>query len=354
MNHLRFKPRAIAAGLALCMPTSNAVADCLGMPAGSRQYIEIKGNWGSTGSCPNPVPGDCGDGASGTTSLNAGAGQNLVEPCRLVLDPGEFVFAESDNTANSMSLRHSTSSSSGTFHYNSMVDSFTISGPPGSDGSTVMFTVRCRMIGQLTVGPRSSDGLHIGGGSAELEIGTFSTSPTPSFNEQFRVNDFVTTLFEQLAVRNYGASRPAQEFDRTRTLSLSRTVGQPFDLAFGFNCTGLGSLEIAGPNGLGRAVMTIDFDLPEGFSITSERGWTDPDAPAACPGDIADDFGTTGADGQVSFGDFLALLGLVGPCPGGVSGCTGDIADDFGTLGGDAQVSFGDFLALLGLVGPCP
>ena len=35
----------------------------------------------------------------------------------------------------------------------------------------------------------------------------------------------------------------------------------------------------------------------------------------ACPGDIADDFGVLGADGMVSFGDFLALLGLVGPCP---------------------------------------
>ena len=77
-----------------------------------------------------------------------------------------------------------------------------------------------------------------------------------------------------------------------------------------------------------------------------------------CTGDIADDFGTLpplgGADGQVSFGDFLALLGLIGPCPGGTPGCTGDIADDFGTLGGDGQVSFGDFLALLGLIGPCP
>ena len=34
----------------------------------------------------------------------------------------------------------------------------------------------------------------------------------------------------------------------------------------------------------------------------------------ACVGDIADDFGTIGSDGQVSFGDFLALLGLVGVC----------------------------------------
>ena len=73
-----------------------------------------------------------------------------------------------------------------------------------------------------------------------------------------------------------------------------------------------------------------------------------------CQGDIANDFGTLGSDNFVSFGDFLAMLGLVGPCPGGTPGCIGDIADDFGTLnGGDGSVSFGDFLALLGLIGNC-
>lgn len=73
-----------------------------------------------------------------------------------------------------------------------------------------------------------------------------------------------------------------------------------------------------------------------------------------CSGDIADDFGTTGiTDGQVSFGDFLALLGFIGPCAGGQVACPGDIADDFGTLNPDGMISFGDFLAMLGLIGPC-
>ncbi len=102
--------------------------------------------------------------------------------------------------------------------------------------------------------------------------------------------------------------------------------------------------------GDGREATTIDdeFDLAE-FEANEQIP-----PPPLCPGDIADDFGTLGADGMVSFGDFLALLGLIGPCPGGTPGCVGDIADDFGTLGGDGMVSFGDFLALLGLIGPCP
>ncbi len=48
---------------------------------------------------------------------------------------------------------------------------------------------------------------------------------------------------------------------------------------------------------------------------------------SSCPGDIADDFGTLGADGMVSFGDFLPLLGLIGPCAGGTPGRLVDIAD---------------------------
>ncbi len=89
--------------------------------------------------------------------------------------------------------------------------------------------------------------------------------------------------------------------------------------------------------------------------VTPPTSFSFPGAPGCCPGDIADDFGTLGADGMISFGDFLALLGLIGPCPGGTPGCVGDIADDFGSLnGGDGMVSFGDFLALLGLIGPCP
>lgn len=51
-------------------------------------------------------------------------------------------------------------------------------------------------------------------------------------------------------------------------------------------------------------------------------------------------------DWNVDFDDYLMILGLVGTCPGSVPGCPGDIADDFGTPGGDGEVSFGDILYL--------
>jgi len=102
-------------------------------------------------------------------------------------------------------------------------------------------------------------------------------------------------------------------------------------------------------DGTNRRLYALDLDCGTGTE---------------CLGDIADDFGFTvadggGPDGVVDFGDFVALLGLIGPCDGGVPGCLGDIADDFGFTaadggGPDGVVDFGDFVALLGLIGPCP
>ncbi len=117
----------------------------------------------------------------------------------------------------------------------------------------------------------------------------------------------------------------------------------------GFTLERLFRWELAG----NASEYVIEFTTAES-SVSLDKIAVDTFARVApCKGDIADDFGSPMPDGMVSFGDFLALLGLVGPCPGGATGCLGDIADDFGSPAPDGQVSFGDFLALLGLVGPC-
>ena len=89
-----------------------------------------------------------------------------------------------------------------------------------------------------------------------------------------------------------------------------------------------------------------------GFAIASITVEIIPAPP--CPADVADDFGFAGGDEQVSFGDFLFALTVLGPCPGGTPGCDFDIADDFGFEGADGQVSFGDFLFALTALGLCP
>ncbi len=114
----------------------------------------------------------------------------------------------------------------------------------------------------------------------------------------------------------------------------------------------LGVLGITGMSGIG-------FDDPRDEAwIGSTNGiiyhFSGFDGVFPCAFDLADDFGNPLVrDFQITFGDFLALLGLVGPCPGGTIGCTGDAADDFGSPGADGQVSFGDFLFLIGQIGPC-
>ena len=55
-----------------------------------------------------------------------------------------------------------------------------------------------------------------------------------------------------------------------------------------------------------------------------------------CPADVD-------ADGEVAFGDLLAVLAVFGPC----GGCPEDVD-------ADGQVAFGDLLAVLSAFGPCP
>jgi len=120
-----------------------------------------------------------------------------------------------------------------------------------------------------------------------------------------------------------------------------------------FGDSNLPILRLASASVLDSGVYTCNITNGCG-SVETVAATVSVNAPPSCPGDIADDFGTLGADGMVGFGDFMAMLDLIGTCPGMTPGCDGDIADGFGTLGDDGVVDFGDFLALLGLVGPCP
>ena len=108
------------------------------------------------------------------------------------------------------------------------------------------------------------------------------------------------------------------------------------ELEFG----GVSAAEIlgGGPLPLTDEYQTFTFDVTTGPDVS---------------GGITLQFAAV-TDGQVSFGDFLFALTVLGPCPGGTPGCDFDIADDFGFAGADGQVSFGDFLFALTILGPCP
>jgi len=180
--------------------------------------------------------------------------------------------------------------------------------------------------------------------------------------------DIVADLSNYQDIEVTWANRGSSTGFTSRTVSVS-TDGVSFTEIFTnagtLTSTWVLNLADAGSMLDNAATATIRFHLDGAIDDDNDRGNNRFDniqligtlgMGVECVGDIADDFGSLGGDGMVSFGDFLALLGLVGPCGGGTINpdCIGDIANDFGTLGGDGMVSFGDFLALLGLVGPCP
>lgn len=194
-----------------------------------------------------------------------------------------------------------------------------------------------------------------------------------------------TAAVQLLGEPAYGVFSVGTLADRVQGTGLVRVVGGQLPNAFGLNpgvvtdtTVLLFSFEVqTDASGVGTSVSFTPAVAANGGVVVYASSLGTANSPAvvadvagvtvelisACLGDIADDFGFTlldggGPDGVVDFGDFVALLGLIGPCSNGQPGCLGDIADDFGftaTDGGgpDGVVDFGDFVALLGLIGPC-
>ena len=122
--------------------------------------------------------------------------------------------------------------------------------------------------------------------SLKAEVGNWNTDTNPTLVEQFRVLSFSPAFeaFQSIPFANYGASMPTLEVDMTIDQVLTRTVGAPFDVAFGLEATGNGAGNLsttAAPAEGEYVVGTIDWVLPAGYAITSLGGWTDPEEPTS-------------------------------------------------------------------------
>jgi hypothetical protein len=276
MPPTRFLPFLIAlSATAAFVPPAGA--DVIGMPAGARQWIKVSSNAVASGTCcdhavggvgaiPDPSPNYRGDPAYPLTS---------------------FIYANGDSSANRLRVSYAHYLANGVFHYNSLVDTYTISGPPGSAGTPVNARVIVRATGTLFVGTTIAPNLHYGGSYARLEVGTWNTSTNPAFSEQFRVTPF-SGAFEQyfqIPQTSYGSTQPTLAIDGTVDQVLTRTVGTPFDVAFGLEGTGDGAGNVTwvpSPPDSDYLVATIDWELPPGYTITSTLGWTDPSVVSYC------------------------------------------------------------------------
>lgn len=306
------KSVAIACALAAA---ASAPASWVGMPEGARQWIQLDASYCDQGTCSGgPLVGsDCvGD----TVALPAPSPDYSCN---------SLVFVQGEGTTSPNRLTAKVYAEFTAAVYNSMVDTYTISGPPGTEGTTVEVYFRGRVTGYHSTTPRAN-GSHIFTSScAVLEVGTWNPDTDPTLSEQFRVTPFDEALTGRNCITsgNFGASRPEIPFEFETTNLLRRIVGEPFDVAFSLLVSG----SYPDESWFGDPTTAIiDIELPEGYRITSVMGWTDPDAPTTCPGD-AD------GNGTVEFGDIAFVLVNFGNA--GSPGIPGDTNND-------GSVGFGD------------
>jgi hypothetical protein len=283
---------------------ASASAQCVGLPPGQRSFIKFAGN----------CPATCDSVFVAETALPVPSPDYAACEARVLL-------ANADNSPNR--LRNCYTRNGATSHLflsNAFVDTYTIAGPPGTDGQPVNATVRMRTVGTLTWGYHGVvNGLPAYTGSSNVGaiIGTWNPDTSPTVQEQFRVNFFDPAFVADFDTGGGVATgtQPLFPFDIECGGTLTRTVGVPFDLAFRLKTDGTGAGNISrnpSPADSDYIVSTIRWSLPPGYSITSVRGWTDPDAPACDP-----DFN---ADGSVDQNDIDSLVNVIagGANPGGL------------------------------------
>jgi hypothetical protein len=178
--------------------------------------------------------------------------------------------------------------------------------PAGSTGCRAVSNL-CAPVGSF-VSIRGNNRLFVT--TAQGQSGLTCTASAPGSAERFEVVDAGNgRVALRSANGNYVSSGNAQG-DMT---SDSPSIGALEQ--FEWLDLGNGTFALRGSNGLfvssenGTRPMRCDRPVAqewEGFTYELIE---------SCVGDIADDIGTFGIDGQVNFGDFLSLLGRIGQCP---------------------------------------
>ncbi len=333
-------PRLISAAAltATSLVPVHATAQCVGMPAGARGYIEA-----ANSNTP------CGEIATATEALPVpGANYCSANSCAA----GQVLLANADHNAQRMRLANYRSKGTPLFLYNSMADTYTISGPPGTQGTDVTARIICRMTGTLFTPFHGIVGgnpvYYYSPHNVQFEIGTWASASNSDFHEQFRVNafssDYAMTASWSPAPSN---TMLFNQVDMTLDRPLTRTVGTPFEIGYSMNNASGGAGNYSGslsPPDDQYIVVTINWDLPPGYTITSERGYVDPDAPACDPLDFN---GDTLFPDTADIDDFLSVFSG-GPCS---TGTCGDI--DFNNDGLFPDTSDIDALLSVFSGGPC-
>jgi len=326
----RLAPWMLAAGLLVC--AGSALGQ--GMPPGAMQWIKLAGNYPRT--------------ATAVGALEYPSPNYVVDPQWTQF--GCTVYANADSTPNRLRNSYWRWRTDSIFLSNAMVDTYTITGPAGSAGTPVTAHVRLTPRGNLFVGPRllGSTTIYCCASFLQVKVGTWNPSSDPGFLEQFRVAEFAPNFFGQQSIpsQNYGSTQPIVPVTLVVEGDVLRTVGQPFDVGYMITTNGEGVGNVPGTTTPGESeylAYSVHWDLPPGYSITSLRGWTDPDAPPP-PGCGSADFngdGDIGTDADIEA--FFTCLG--GTCCGTCDTHGADFNGD-GDIGTDADIE--SFFRVLG------
>jgi hypothetical protein len=331
------KTTALFSLAAFCTSVSPALAQPADMPPGSTNWIELAAGAMNPGlesdelgwldAIPLPSPNYMND----TQSY-----------------PNGIIYAAGDNSPNRLRSAYWRKSCGNVFHYNSVVDTYTVTGPPGTEGQPIGARLKVRCTGKLFVGPYNFQGgiSYLFASYLVLEVGNWNPASQDAL-EQFRVVPWDETNFVRRTQvgngGNNGTVMPILDVDLLIDQVLPRTVGTPFDVGVGLTGSGAGMGNTTGaatPPDDGYMVVTIDWELPEGYTMTSLKGWTDPDAPACGTSDFNGD-GDVGTDADIE--SFFACLG--GNCCGTCYAGGADFNAD-GDIGTDADIE--SFFRVLG------
>jgi hypothetical protein len=233
-----------------------------GPTTSDHQWINVGGSY-----CVNP--------STGGASTCSETGSGYIDPASEFTHPqwqsyGIFQGGGGSTSANTLGVF--SKGNYGTTRTVAMVeDTYLLSGPAG----TVSIGVNFSASGSFDITRTYIHPYENGRGNAYLDIGTSlsrtgSTAGTYISGSIYGANDDYTTGY---IVNSGGNQNLHYAFDMLATHTMNVSAGSSFSLAFSYIVTGTGG--VIG-NGLGGGL--IDFVLPEGYTLTSDLGWTSPSA----------------------------------------------------------------------------
>ncbi len=252
-NYLKIAISICVATLIMAVSQS-AMSAQIAMPTDATQWIQFSGNFADEG-LRNGGGATGGDAVGGVGYLPSPSPNYFIDPT----SEYQNAYATAMNNGSVMRSVMLVDGDSG-FLYNSMVDTYTVSG--ANIGETITVNINFHVAGSMTRG-FDSLGRRNGNGQLTAEIGTWSGDDTWNFNEQFRVNAFSNDS-QYYAFLSSSSSDETLLVDHLLTYEMDVVVGSTFDVAYGLALTGRNLHADFGNT------ATVSIDAPEGITITSE------------------------------------------------------------------------------------